>query len=83
MIQMCSPKEICFLLSLLLSADLAEKGMMIADLGDTVHIHLRRQFLDLRASDQQIAHHTGSQVFFLYAINKFNGAKIQTGLGVS
>ena len=56
---------------------------MIGDLGDTIHIQLKKQHLDLKRSNQQIADLAGNQIYYLVAVNKFSGARILTGPDVS
>ena len=63
-------------------ADLAEKSMLIGDLGDTIHVKLRKQHLDLRPYAQQLAEYSGTRVLFVTGLNKYNGAEFKTGLEV-
>ena len=59
--------------------DLGDRSMFVGDLGDTVHVKLRKHHLDLRPYGQQKAAHSGKQVFFLLGLNKFSGARIEPG----
>ena len=52
--------------------------MFIGDLGDTIHVKLKKHFLDLQPFGQQISDQNGNKNFFMLAINKFNAARVES-----